>query len=376
MPAPLDEFPVHQTPLSIARVASSDRNFYDRYYFNGHDRTGDVFLITGFGVYPNLGVKDAFVTVGRGSRHTTVRLSDAFDAATDDRLNPAVGGYRIEVKEPLNELRVVSETAEHGIAMDLTWRGSFPAIDEEPHVLRRDGRVILDAQRFAQLGTWEGTLVVEGTEYTVTPDTWVGSRDRSWGIRPSGEAEPGGRAAAERDPSGGMWWTYVPLRFDDFAIVVIVQEEPDGTRTLNQATRVWPAETGRRPEQLGWPEFDIEYASGTRMPVRATLRMKDLSGKPVVVDVEPLGHIALNCGPGYGMDPTWTHGQWRGRDWAESVVVDLAEDEAAAGRAKFSLLDHVARATCDGAEGWGLFEHGVLGRHDPSGFADFLAVAP
>ena len=26
-------------------------------------------------------------------------------------------------------------------------------------------------------------------------------------------------------------------------------------------------------------------------------------------------------------------------------------------------------------EGWGLYEHGPLGRHDPSGFADWLTVA-
>lgn len=55
---------------------------------------------------------------------------------------------------------------------------------------------------------------------------WTGTRDRSWGIRPLGEAEPPGRAADE--PSGGFWWLYVPLRFDDFAVVVIAQEEPDG----------------------------------------------------------------------------------------------------------------------------------------------------
>jgi hypothetical protein len=28
------------------------------------------------------------------------------------------------------------------------------------------------------------------------------------------------------------------------------------------------------------------------------------------------------------------------------------------------------------SEGWGLFEHGALGRHDPSGFTDWLTVAP
>ncbi|WP_146176505.1 hypothetical protein [Rhodococcus sp. OK519] len=35
-------------------MASTDRNFHGRNYFNAHDRTGDVYLISGFGVYPNL----------------------------------------------------------------------------------------------------------------------------------------------------------------------------------------------------------------------------------------------------------------------------------------------------------------------------------
>ena len=66
MLGPMDEFPVHQVPQPIAWPGSVDRNFYDRSYFNAHDRTGDIFLITGIGYYPNLGVKDAFVLVRRG----------------------------------------------------------------------------------------------------------------------------------------------------------------------------------------------------------------------------------------------------------------------------------------------------------------------
>ena len=45
-------------------------------------------------------------------------------------------------------------------------------------------------------------------------------------------------------------------------------------------------------------------------------------------------------------------------------------------RTPFGVIDHVARATCDGAEGWGMFEHGTFGRHDPSGFVDWGSVAP
>ena len=63
---------------------------------------------------------------------------------------------------------------------------------------------------------------------------------------------------------------YVPLRFDDFALIVIVQESPDGTRTLNDATRVWP---DGRVEQLGWPRIEIAYTSGTRDPEGARIHL-------------------------------------------------------------------------------------------------------
>ena len=117
-----------------------------------------------------------------------------------------------------------------------------------------------------------------------TPTTWVGTRDRSWGIRPVGEGEPAGRPAD--DPTAGLWWLYVPLRFDDFAVVVIVQEQPDGYRTLNDATRVWP---DGRVEQLGWPEVEIAYRSGTRIPEGATIHLTERGGKPLTIEVESLG---------------------------------------------------------------------------------------
>lgn len=371
MPVSLDEYPVHQVPLSMRYASSSDRNFYDRCYFNAHNRTSDAFLVTGLGVYPNLGVIDAYATVRRGNTQFTVRASDALG---DDRMVQSVGPYRIEVLDPLHQVRVILDGDDHGVGFDLTWTGSFPAIDEAPHIVRQGDRVILDAMRFAQVGTWSGTLRVDGEELPVRPDRWLGTRDRSWGIRPVGEGEPPGRSAAEPASDFGFWWTYVPLRFDEFAIVVIAQETGDGTRVLNDARRVWPASTGRPPEQLGWPRIDVPYRSGTRDPEGATIHLTERSGAPVTIEVEALGFVALNCGPGYGGDPEWAHGQWRGRAWVEGSACDLT-DPAVAARIPFGVVDHVARATCDGAEGWGLFEHGTFGRHTPSGFDDFSSVA-
>ncbi|MHB8329384.1 MAG: hypothetical protein ACYDD6_07170 [Acidimicrobiales bacterium] len=370
MPVPLDEYPVHQVPLSMRYMATSDRNAYDRCYFNAHDRTGDVFLVTGLGVYPNLGVTDAYATVRRGELQHTVRMSDALG---DDRMDQAVGPYRIEVIEPLRRVRLVCDADEHGIGFDLTWSGSFPAVEEPAHIMRQSGRVILDAQRFAQVGTWSGTLRVDGEEMAVTDDRWVGTRDRSWGIRPVGEAEPPGRGAAEPETDFGFWWTYVPLCFDDFAIVVIAQEDGDGNRLLGEAVRVWPEGSDRPIEQLGWPEVEVRYRPGTRHPDAAVLHL-GRGSSTVTVEVQTLGHVALNCGPGYGGDPDWTHGQWRGRGWVEGVTVGL-DDPEVVGRMAFGVVDHVARAVCEGAEGWGMFEHGTFGRHRPSGFVDWGSVA-
>jgi hypothetical protein len=372
MPVSADEYPIHQAPLSLARAASSDRNFYDRCYFNAHDRTGDVYFICGGGVYPNLGVKDAFGLVRRGDRQWAVRCSDALD---DRVLDLAVGPFRVEVLEPLRRVRVVCDADEHhddvAVGFDLTWDGSFPAVDEQPHLMLAGNRPILDAQRFAQVGTWTGTLRVDGDEIAVDPDVWVGTRDRSWGIRPVGEAEPPGRSADE--PLDGFWWLYVPMRFEEFCVVVICQELPDGFRFLNDATRVFP---DGRVEQLGWPEVHIDYEPGTRIPTHASIELRPRGGPAFTMEVDALGgYIPLHVGGGYGGDPTWSHGAWRGRNWVEGVSASLS-DPAVVPMIPFGVIDHPGRATIDGAEGFGLFEHGTFGRHDPSGFADWGSVAP
>ena len=371
MPIPADEYPLHQAPYSLQYPATSDRNAYDRCYLNAHDRTGETFLVTGMGLYPNLGVIDAYATVRRGDTQHTIRCSDALG---DDRMNQQVGPYRVEVVEPLEKIRIVCDGDDHGVGFDLTWTGSFPVVEEPRHVMRQGPKIILDACRFAQVGTWSGSLRVDGEELAVTDDTWLGTRDRSWGIRPVGEAEPPGRTAAETPPDYGFWWMYVPLRFDDFALVIIAQESSTGHRMLNDAVRVWPADSGREPEQLGWPDIDIHYRSGTRHPESATIGLTDPEGKPLTLEVETLGFVALNCGPGYGGDPEWAHGQWMGRNHVSGVVHDMNDPEIQA-RIPFGVVDHVARATLDGAEGWGMFEHGTFGAHAPSGFTDFGSVA-
>lgn len=378
MPVPLDEFPVHQVPMSMEHVASTDRNAYDRSYFNIGGRTDEVFMATGLGVYPNLGVIDAYASARVGDRIHTVRFSDALGP---DRMQQQVGGYRIEVIEPLHRVRVVCDPPagdDTGAPrFDLTWESSFPAVEEPTHQLRVGPKLILDACRFAQVGTWEGHLEVGGRSWEVGRERWLGTRDRSWGIRPVGEAEPPGRTAAETPPDYGFYWVYVPLRFEEFAVVVIVQEDGRGHRTMNDAVRVG---ADGAVELLGWPRIEIDRRSGTRDVIGARVHLTEPDGMPVTIEVEPQLGLALSLGAGYGPDQVWTHGSWRGRDWALADVVDL-DDEATAAMLPFSIVDHHARAVWrggshDGAEGWGMFEHHSVGAHLPSGFTDFASVAP
>src|ERR1700754_2669853 len=136
MLGPMDEFPIHQIPQPVAWPGSSDRNFYDRSYFNAHDRTGDIFLVSGVGYYPNLGVKDAFLVVRRSGGQPAGHLSGAID---QDRLNQRVGAYRVEAIEPLHKRRIVLDETE-GIAADLTWDGLFDVVQEQRHILRTGTR--------------------------------------------------------------------------------------------------------------------------------------------------------------------------------------------------------------------------------------------
>jgi hypothetical protein len=114
---------------------------------------------------------------------------------------------------------------------------------------------------------------------------------------------------------------------------------------------------------------------GTRRPLHAAMALTDRSGHTATLEIEPLIGIPLNVGCGYNGDPDWTHGTYKGEAWTEGAEYDHS-DPAVSGRAMFSFTDHLARATFEGHEGWGIFEHGIIGPHRPSGFTDFTTGAP
>ncbi|WP_432167182.1 hypothetical protein [Streptomyces sp. bgisy031] len=369
-PVALDEYPVHQVPLSMKHVATGDRNAYDRCIFHLVDPTGEFLLILGLGVYPNLGVIDAYATLRVGDTLHAVRASDAL--RDDSRMELAVGPLRIQVERPLKDFVLTCEADPDdpdGLAYEINWSAAFPALWEPHHTQRRGGRLTLEGRRFVQAGRCDGRLRIGGRE--VSLDGWTGTRDRSWGVRPV-PGEEGGRLA-EENRTEGFHWIWSPVRFDDRFLMVIVQEDADGYRTLNDATVV---RDGHPDLQLGWPQADITYRTGTRHPESAVVHLIDpLSRKPLELGVEILASSPLAVGAGYPPADDWQHGTWRGHDWTDRRSYDLS-DPAAHPLAAYGVIDHAARFTLDGQVGHGIFEHGSFGRHDPSGFTGYDSVAP
>ena len=194
-------------------------------------------MITGIGYYPNLGVKDAFLLVtarrypDRGApvrRASTRTGSTSTSATTASRSSSRCTSCGSSSTRPR-----ASPPISPGKACSTSSRSSA-------HILRAGNRVTLDAQRFAQFGSWSGHFAIDGEKITVDPATWIGSRDRSWGIRPIGEAEPAGRPG--RPAVRGH---VVALRADGVRRLRDRADHPGGAQRLPLAQRLHPDLEGR-----------------------------------------------------------------------------------------------------------------------------------
>lgn len=355
-----DDYPVHQTSEYVRHPATSDRNFYDRYYFNLHSSSGEYFAIFGLGQYPNLGTTDAFCAVTRGDDHLVVRASRPLG----DRSDLAVGPIRVEVIEPLNKLRVIVEPGrpqDSQLAMDVTWTAAVAAFEEPRQYLRARGALVFDTQRFAQLGRWEGTLSVHGADIAVSADRCGGSRDRSWGVRPVGEKQPDG--IRQTFPVMAGMWNYMPVDFGDHAIVYMCHERPDGSRALQEGTRIW-ADPQRPKDWLGRPEWDHDTISGSRLLSGSRISFPDAPSGAIVMHAEPLITNFLSIGGGYGIEEDWRHGMWQGEELVEQAHAYKVSEIRGLGQ--YGVVDSVGRFTYDDPvtgpqEGYGLYEHGFFG---------------
>ncbi len=345
----MDDYPLHQITDVMRYVGTSDRNFYDRYYFNLHNCSEDIFVVFGLGQYPTLGVQDCFLLVRHGDKHHVIRASKPLG----DRSDISVGPMRVEVLEGLQKLKLTVEPNEYGIELNATWDGQHAPFLEPRHYIRKHGRVLFDTMRFAQLGRWTGSLKVGDSQFDITPDKWIGSRDRSWGIRPVGEAEPQGIHTGT--PSMEGMWNYFPAMFDDYAVHYIINETNGGKRSIEEAVKVWN-DPNKEPEWLGRPEHD--HVFNEAMPFKCDIkegivRFPDAPGGPIELRGTPLLQTYLTVGTGYGLEPDWRHGMYQGD---ELVVQGLTLNYSTDQDKMWGLVETPAKFTFGDDVGYGMME--------------------
>jgi len=364
-----DDYCIHQTVAPVAQPAQSDRNFYDRYWFNGMDTSGTYIFEAGLGLYPNRRVMDGHFSVSMGGKQYAFHASRR---APKERGETQIGPLAVEVVEPMRQIRVVLTANEHGIECDLLFTAASVPHEEPQNEMYDDGHLIMHNSRFTQMGYWQGYFSVDGEKVAVAHA--VGTRDKSWGVRPVGEPQGGAPGLLSGDP--GVYWCWNPINFGDFCTQMGTFEDRDGTPTQVSADLLPlyddPADIprGEDPGLVAMTEVThkIHWEKGTRRPAGAELHMVDKKGNNYDITMEPILRFQV-LGLGYN-HPEWGHAVWKGELATGREEWDLASLDPLA--YEHLHVHHVVRARMGDLEGIGTLENIVIGRHEPSGFKDFF----
>jgi len=362
-----DDYPIHQTPEPVA-YAGTDRNFYDRYFFNGYAPSGDgpdLFFAAAFGIYPHLNIADAAFCVMKDGKQVNLHASRWLNM---ERMDLRVGPISIAVLEPLQRLSLSVEAPAEGIRAHIIFEGrAFPV--EEPRFVRRNGpRTFMDYTRLTQNGRYSGWIEVDGVRSDLAG--FVGTRDRSWGVRPVGARDSQDLAPPVLPQ---FFWLWSPCNFEDGGLFFHTNDDELG-RPWNRRA-LWLGDGQKESDNGGFEAivFAIDWRSGTRHARSATLDF----GSSGQVRIEPQSEFFM-LGLGYG-HPKWGHGLNHGQSAVEREDFETATiDRRMPHHLHIQALSRVTFIAPDGQTrvGRGVFEQLAIGPHAPSGFSSLLDVAP
>ncbi len=362
-----DDYPVHQLPEPIA-TSGTDRNFYDRYFFNGYSPDGGVFFAVALGVYPHLNVMDASLSVIDDGVQHNLRASRLLNM---ERMDTTVGPISVEVVEPLKTLRIRAGANPHGITCDITFHARALPVEEPRFTYRIGPLTMMDYTRLTQNGSYEGWIEIAGKRIELTRARIVGTRDRSWGVRPIGLGNPQG-TAPPRAPQ--FYWLWSPLNFDDRFMLYHNNANADGT-PWNTASVIGP--TGdAKAEHMAACWSKIDYKSGTRHARGATIETRDARGGEWRAELTPKFNFYMS-GIGY-THPEWGHGHYKGENALGYDSFRTAEVNENDPRFQHVQAFVSARLTGPNVDttGTGVLEQLVIGAFAPHGLTGVFDPAP
>jgi hypothetical protein len=366
-----DDYPIHQTAEPLAHAATSDRNVYDRYWYNGHAQDGSFYFGVGLCRYANLGILDGSFSLAVDGRQYAFHASRRAPTEPGDT---AVGPFRLEILEPMGRHRILLEPNETGIECDLVFTPRSACIEEGRQTLRNERHVVMDATRLDQFGFWSGTVRYDGKELPVDGRTTFGLKDRSWGIRPVGDPYTGG---APINAFQAVHFCWLPIHWEDRCTLAGWFEDESGHQWhADQALLPHYADMAdipgtEDPACVTWQGkvlHQLTMIPGTRRASAATVTMQDKSGEQLEITVEPQ-MVHRMKGLGY-QHPEWGHGKWHGElviageSWSESELDPLALENL--------HIQQVVVARSGDKVGHGVLEQLHIGPSSSFGFADWF----
>ena len=373
---PSDELFCHQTTETFATVATSDPAWTEKVCAMAMARDGSLQIGFGLGKYTNRNVMDGYAALSRGPEQLTVRASRRL-APQPERT--AVGPLRYEVLEPMRAVRFVLEPNDVlPVSFDWTFRAELPAFPEERTHLRAAYRVMAELVRYHQIGVPEGWIELDGERHELSPETWVSTRDHSWGVRydvgvPAVDVE----GAVTEIPAGvGFMMLWAP----------ILMERPDGSRYglhLHLTRYAMPGfdqtsvtagvehPDGRREPIVGLVP-DLRFDPENRRLLGGSLlaRMEDGTDRPLQLEVLDDTGVHLGAGLYFGFDGHH-HGEFRGELHTDGERIADCRPNATAQRLH-QIRDTVVRVTdpVGGGVGVGNCQPIVAGPWPELGLAD------
>ena len=373
---PEDEHFHHQFTDTFAAVSSSDHAWTEKVCAMAMARDGSLQIGFGLGKYANRDVIDSYGAVSRGVEQVTVRASRRLSDAPSDTV---VGPLHYEIIEPMKKVRFLLEPNEvQPIAFDWTFECVVPPFVEERTHLRRGYRLMSDLVRYHQTGVAQGWIEVDGVRTPMTPDSWVSTRDHSWGVRygvgvPVADVEPVGDGIP---PGMGFMMIWCP----------VLMEKADGTQYAMHLHFTWIKGHGYEEKMT---TARIEYADGSSeviANIEPELRfqpnnrrllggalhctMADGSRRTLTIEVMADTGVQLGAGLYFGMDGHY-HGEWRGPMHVDGErIADCSTPEQA--RRLHQIRDTVIAVTdsSNGARGWGNCQPTAYGPWPDLGLAD------
>lgn len=364
-----DDFPIHQLPEPIG-ITGTDRNFYDRFYFNAYDPDGETYIAAAMGLYPALDIIDAAFCIVRDGVQHNLRASRHMNG---ERMDLQVGPISIQIVEPLQKLRLRVDSPDNGIRADMLFDGRATPIEEPRFIIRNGARTFMDYTRLTQSGTWNGWLDFQGKRMDLKPNIHMGTRDRSWGIRPVGA--PDSQPTPGATPQFCFYWA--PLNFDDCVTYWHTKDLPDGYPHPRARSGVVQMIDGSEPVEFERSDYSAILMSGSRHARSARIDLHDRDGESHHIEIDRKFEFFM---PGLGYrHAEWGHGMNRG---ALDVGFDRYEidkiDRKDPAFAHVQAFSHATLSMEGGTtrKGHGILEQMVIGPHAPSGLTGLFDVAP